>query len=193
MGSTIQMNGQTASYQSRWGRAGFRGLALALCTLLCLALSASPAGAASHPRTRLDQAQTMFAGGLSVRMLATQTLTVGLTGHLTRVDLPLCTFIRGSEVQLSVTEVTRRHPARATSALTFSKSFSDCIWFSFMFKRPLSVRKGEVLQLRVSVLRGKAPLWASNAYSKIDPYRRGSGKWMGHIINDFAFRTYVQA
>lgn len=135
----------------------------------------------------------MFAGGLTVRMMATQTLTVGRTGRLTRADIPLCTFIRGSQVQLTVTEMARRRPARATSTLTFRKSFSDCVWFSFSFKRPLSVHKGEVLQLRVSVLRGKAPLWASNAYSKIDPYRRGSGKWMGHTINDFAFRTYVRA
>lgn len=169
------------------------GACVLTLSLLGLALLAAPVDAASHARARLDQSQTTFAGGLSVRMAPTQTLTAGRRGLLTRVDLPLCTFIRGSVVQLLVTGGTARHPARATTTLTFRNSYSDCVWFSFTFRRPLFVGVGETLQLKVSVQRGMAPLWASNAYKKTDPYRHGAGTWMGHTINDFAFRTYVQS
>ena len=179
-----------------YGRAGrwARGAAF---MLLGLGLLATPATAASHTHTharaRLDQSQTMFSGGLSVRFAPTQTLVAGRRGLLTRVDLPLCTFIRGSVVQLAVIGRTGRHVARAATTLTFQNSFSDCVWFSFTFRHPLFVGVGEPLELAVTALRGEAPLWGSNAHENVDPYRHGSGTWRKLKINDFAFRTYVQS
>lgn len=177
-----------------------RGAYVATLAVLGMCVLATPVAAAAHTHkhtthasARLDQTQTIFAGGLSVRFSPTQTLRAGRRGLLTRVDLPLCTFFRGSVVQLDITGRTGRHVARASTTMTFQNSFSDCVWFSFTFRHPLFVGVGEPLELRVSARRGAAPLWASNAHENVDPYRHGSGSWRGIKINDFAFRTYVQS
>ena len=156
------------------------------------ALLAAPASAAVHPRTRLDQAQTVFSGGLSVRAGASQTITVGRSGHLVRVDLAFCTYIKGSMVLLTAANAKGRRPDHTSTALTFRVSTADCHWQTFTFKHPLAVKRGEVVRLTVSSRRGEAPLWASDSH-KGDPYRRGSGAWMRHRVDDFAFRTYVRA
>jgi hypothetical protein len=54
----------------------------------------------------------------------------------------------------------------------------------------MSVTTGEVLELVVTRVKGFSPLWGAENKGG-DPYTRGVGTWMGHTINDFAFRTWV--
>lgn len=141
--------------------------------------------------TRLDQAQTQFQGGLSVRMHASQTIVAGRRGLLTRVSAPLCTVIAGSMIALTVSSKVGRTTRFVSVALSFTTGSAGCVWHTFTFKHPLSVHVGQVLQLTIVRRRGEAPLWGANLEGG-DPYRYGAGAWMGHTIQDFAFRTYVQ-
>jgi hypothetical protein len=145
-----------------------------------------PAQPAAH--APVDQEQASLSGGLSIRAVASQTIAAGRSGLLTRIDLPLCAFLKGSVVRLTVT----RGPAHASAVLTSHTSFTDCLWHTFSFRRPAAVRRGERVRLTLTALSGEAPLWAASL-GKGDPYRRGVGTWRGHTINDFAFQTYVQA
>lgn len=170
---------------------GGRGAILTgLLLSVSLGLPAAPTLAAT---ALLDQAQPVYAGGLSVRQGASQTLTVGRNGQLSRVDLPFCTPIAGSVVALTVQAMQGpARPARGvTATLTFAQSYSDCAWDTLRFAHPLRVRRGEQVRLVVRSRRGLAPLWGASA-TKGDPYPRGHGQWMGHRIDDFAFRTFVR-
>jgi hypothetical protein len=149
-------------------------------------------GAVAHAPTAqagplaLDQEQLSFSGGLSVQAGASQTIIAGRSGLLVRVDLPLCTFARGSSVLLRISGP----GGRATASVTASQSQSDCLWQRFVFARPMAVRRGQGLRLTLTRLMGQAPLWAWHG-ERGDPYRRGFGTWQGHRIDDYAFRTYV--
>jgi hypothetical protein len=162
----------------------------------CLALAATTAtpwmahtGAASGgARARIDQAQTRLQGGLSVRFGASQTLVAGHDGRLTRVDLPLCTVIKRTTVTLAVAV----GATRTAASITFRRSSADCDWYAFSFKHAPAVRSGQVVRLLVSSKGGEAPLWAAST-SGSNPYRKGAGSWMGHPVNDFGFKTYVQS
>ncbi|MGI8826194.1 MAG: hypothetical protein ACR2JC_11225 [Chloroflexota bacterium] len=140
-------------------------------------------------RIHLDQQQRHFSRGLSVRYSAVQSIKAGHTGAVVRVDVPLCTPIRGSVVGMTV--FTRNE--RARSSLRFGHSYSDCLWSRFTFARPIRVRTDQVFSVSLKSLSGEAPLWAaSGAQSNGDPYPRGSGSWAGHVVNDFAFRVYLR-
>lgn len=166
-----------------------RTFVIALAGALSILAFVAPAARAVAAE-RIDQKQTTYAGGLSVRQGATQTITAGVRGQLVRIDLPFCTFQKGSVVKLAV-RGTAPNSQTATTTLTFAQSYSDCDWFTLTFARPLAQRVGEVLRLTVTTAHGAAPLWGSNAVGG-DPYTRGKGTWSGHIVNDFAFRTYVR-
>lgn len=125
-------------------------------------------------------------------MHASQTIVAGRRGLLTRVSAPICTVIAGSMIALTVSSKVERTTRSVSAALSFTTSSAECVWHTFTFKHPLSVHIGQVLQLSITRRRGKAPLWAANL-DRSDPYRHGAGTWMGHTIQDFAFRTYVQS
>ncbi len=169
--------------------------------LLALLAAALPVAATASPltaRTRasvtnatVDQEQTVFSGGLSVRTPATQNVVAGRHGPLTRVDIPLCAPIQGSTVELSVQDLPVKHSNKVTSAaLVLPQSLSDCAWYTFTFKTPNIVRVGEALRLIVRSTGGEAPLWGSDATGG-NPYPAGTGTWMGHAVDAFAFRTYI--
>ena len=135
----------------------------------------------------LDQDQSSYTGGLSVRVAAAQTFTMGLDGSLARVDLPLCSPSKNSDVRVTVSA-----GGRSVSASTiFPRSYADCVWYSFTFAQPIVASTGEVVSLTVTTQNHKAALWGYDGHDG-DPYPRGSGNWHGLTINDFAFRTYVQ-
>jgi hypothetical protein len=144
----------------------------------------------SAATTRLDQAQTRYQGGLSVRLPASQTLTVGLQGRVVRLDVPLCTTIAGGLIVATLSGGTTVRSAHASASLTLSVSSSGCRWYSFHLHPSLAVHAGQVIQLTIARRRGKAPLWGANLSGR-NVYRRGHGTWNGHVIQDFAFRTYV--
>ena len=140
---------------------------------------------------QLDQAQTVFSGGLRVDVHPSQTLTAGLHGKLVQIDVPLCTPTAKSRVRLTIAELTP--PRKSASAvLTFPASYADCAWYSFTPSTHLQVKPGVALRLVLSAESGNAPLWGSNAKGG-DPYPPGVGSWNGRRIDDFAFRTYVDA
>lgn len=146
---------------------------------------------AAPSQMQLDQSQTVFSGGLRIDIRPSQTLTAGLHGKLVQIDVPLCTPIAKSRARLAIAEVDP--PRRSASAvLTFAASYSDCAWYSFSLDKHLEVRSGMALRLTLSADIGKAPLWGSNAKGG-DPYPLGAGSWNGIRIDDFAFRTYVDA
>lgn len=166
-----------------------------LAFLCVLAASRTPAAAplsvaASTGAAQTDQTQPLYSGGLSLRGHATQTLSAGRSGLLTRVDLPFCSTTSGAVIQLKVSSVDNPSIA-ATSAFSFTSTYSDCAWYTFTFSQPESVSAGEQLQLALSTQKGNQPLWGSSPYPG-NPYPGGAGKWKGLTINDFAFRTYVQ-
>jgi hypothetical protein len=151
-----------------------------------LVLSVTPAIAAAGARLHLDQAQTQFSGALSVRGGASQTIRAGQSGKVERLDLPLCTSIKGSVVRVTITMGSRR----ASTSLRFQHSYSDCIWYRFTFKKPVSVHRGQVLRVTVTRVAGESPLWGwSSAHH--NAYPRGKGSWQGSGVEDFAFREYV--
>ena len=169
------------------GRIGARGVGL----LLGIALL-GPIGGGSRAaalQMQLDQAQTVFSGGLRVDLDPSQTLTAGLHGKLVQIDVPLCTPTANSRVRLTIAELTP--PRKSASAvLTFPTSYADCTWYSFTPGTHLQVKPGMALRLVLSAESGNAPLWGSNAKGG-DPYPPGTGSWDGRRIDDFAFRTYV--
>lgn len=139
---------------------------------------------------RLDQVQPAFTGALSLRDGASQTLRAGKAGLIVRIDVPLCSTMRHSRVVLTVH--TARGPRRLASAtVTFAHSSPDCAWYTFAFPHPARVTVGEVVDLTLTAPGREAALWAEDG-RRGDPYPRGVGHWMGHTINDFAFRTYVR-
>lgn len=170
-------------------------LTLMLCrglgfSLPILALVAMPAVAAD-PQPLLDQRQPLFSGGLSIRTEAAQTLTAALRGMLMRVDLPLYLSTRNSAMLLTVSTV--RPPIHSTSATIIfptTATRADATWYTFTLTRPLPQVPGEVLRLTVRTIHGQPPLGARSAGHR-NPYSHGAGTWMGHSINDFAFRTYI--
>ena len=141
---------------------------------------------------RPDQAQTRFQGGLSVRLPASQTLTVGMQGRVVRVDVPLCTTIAGGLIVATLSGGTIVRSAHPSASLTLSTSSAGCKWYSFHLQPALAVHAGQVIQLTIARRRGKAPLWGANLNGR-DVYRRGAGTWNEHAVQDFAFRTYVLA
>jgi len=145
----------------------------------------------AQPPEQLDQAQLVVAGGLSVRVgaHAAQTVTVGVSGALTRVALPFCTPIKDSVVDLTV--LTEMPLQSSTASVTFAHSYSDCAWYTFTFAQPIAVSAGEVVILAVEPRRGEAPLWGTSG-GPGDPYPGGNGVWFGRTVNDFGFQTYVQ-
>jgi hypothetical protein len=159
--------------------------------LFCLLLSLLLPGPALAAGPRIDQVQPVFSGGLSIRAGATQTLVAGLGGGVVRVDVPLCSFSDRSVVALALTAQGRGHLRRATARLAPRSDSGLCAWQTFAFQRPLEVSRGDVLALTLGAVRGQPPLWGANALHD-DPYPRGKGAWMGHVVDDFAFRTYVQ-
>lgn len=146
----------------------------------------------AQPLEQLDQAQLYDGRGLTVaeKAQAAQTITVGISGTLTRVALPFCTTITGSGADLTA-RATQEPMRSATASITFAHSFSDCAWYTFTFAHPISVAAGEVVRLAVTGRGGESSLWGANA-GRGDPYPRGSGTWFGQPIEDFAFQTYVQ-
>ena len=159
------------------------GLALAL-----LPTTGSVVEAQAH--ARIDQAQTAVQGGLSVRASAWQRVRMGRTGWVTRVDVPLCAARRGSAVILTLRDEVADRGVPASASRTFRRSLVDCAWYSFRLRRFLRVRRGDVMRLTVARWHGVAPLWGASLHGR-NPYRRGSGHWIGHTIEDFAFRIYV--
>lgn len=139
---------------------------------------------------QLDQEQSVVTGGLSVRASAAQTITVGIAGSLVRVDLPLCSPSKNSRIELAVSD-TGMKAQSATASIIFQHSYSDCNWYTFIFNQPITATAGEALRLTVQARNQKAGLWGEDGHLG-DPYPRGVGSWRGHIINDFAFRTYMQ-
>jgi hypothetical protein len=167
--------------------------ALFLAPLFVLGLTAPIRVRAATSAPVSDQAQTVVNAALSVRKGTNQTFTVGMTGTLTRVDLPLCTRAKGNSVVLQV--VRKSSPQKSLSipeqiALSFGVSSYKCNWDTFTLAAPMSVTAGEVLDLVVMRVKGFAPLWGVDNKGG-DPYPRGVGTWQGHTINDFAFRTWV--
>jgi hypothetical protein len=161
-------------------------------TLLCGLLVASLLAVAPSVAPSLDQAQTAIQGGLSVREAAWQTITIDRAGRISRVDLPLCTLKRGTGISLTLSKGTGPHPSRSDATLAFGRSTPDCTWQSVRLDRPFPVRRGQVVRLTVVGHGEAAPLWGANLYGG-DPYRRGTGHWMGRAIDDFGFRIYVTA
>ncbi len=145
----------------------------------------------AQPPEQLDQAQLTVTGGLSVRAgaHAAQSVTAEVSGPLTQVALPFCTPIKDSVVDLTV--LTEMPLQSSTASVTFTRSYSDCAWYTFTFAQPLAVRAGEVVILAVEPRRGEAPLWGTSGGSG-DPYPGGNGVWFGSTVNDFGFQTSVQ-
>ena len=141
---------------------------------------------------RLDQVQPAFTGALSLRDGASQTLRAGKAGLIVRIDVPLCSTMRHSRVVLTV-HTTRGPRQLASATVTFAHSGdpSDCAWYTFAFPHPARVTVGEVVDLTLTAPGREAALWAEDG-RRGDPYPRGVGRWTGHTINDFAFRTYVR-
>lgn len=185
----------TRVLRSRWRRV----LAPVIVLLLCLGAAATlwvgPAqrgsvftGSQDAQAAATKLAQTTFAGGLSVRQDTTQTITIPRAGRLTSVDVPLCTVAANSKVMLTVTDAAGKRLGQENEA--FADANADCVWHDFSFHQPVAVHGGAVLTLHLAGVRGDAPLWGSDAYNA-NPYRGGTGRWMGHTINDFAFRVYL--
>ena len=145
----------------------------------------------SQPLEQLDQAQLAVTGGLSVRAgaHAAQSVTTEVSGPLTQVALPFCTPIKDSVVDLTV--LTEMPLQSSTASVTFTRSYSDCAWYTFTFDQPIAVSVGEVVILAVEPHVGEAPLWGTSG-GPGDPYPGGNGVWFGHTVNDFGFQTYVQ-
>jgi hypothetical protein len=139
----------------------------------------------------LDQEQPVCTGGLSLRGSPTQTFTAGATGHLVRVDLALCSPTQHAVLKLTAS-TTGSSPQSATATLPLPHSWSDCAWYEFDFHHALSVTSGDVLQLTVTSANHASALWGFDGGSAHDAYPGGHGQWMGHPIEDFTFRTYVQ-
>jgi hypothetical protein len=138
----------------------------------------------------VDQQQLIYNGALSVRKGTSQTFTVGITGSLTEVDLPLCTRAKGNTIVLEVKDVPGSPSDKAKITLAFTSNTYKCDWFAFVLPSPISVTAGEVMELLITRVKGFAPLWGANRLPG-DPYPRGVGTWMGHTIHAFAFRTWV--
>jgi hypothetical protein len=139
---------------------------------------------------RLDQQQPEFTGGLSVRKGASQTIKVGIAGALVQIDIPLCAPKKNADVELTVSGP-GSNTQSATASITFKHSYADCAWYTFKFSQPISAAVGDVLLLTVETKNHKAALWGYDGYLD-NPYPSGAGSWMGHTINDFAFKTYMQ-
>lgn len=165
-------------------------LAVAGCLSALAAAAGSANPAAAKAILRLDQQQPRYTGALTVRSGAAQTITVGIAGTLRRVALPMCATSRGATVLLSITDAGSGRLI-VGGTLTFTAAYSDCAWYTIDFSTPNHITRGERLRLTVTKGRGVAPLWAC-VNSGGDPYPRGSGSWRGHVINDFAFRSYVE-
>jgi hypothetical protein len=149
---------------------------------------ATPEVAAATTSVKLDQEQSIYTGGLSVRAGTTQTITAGVSGALQSIALPFCSTIAGTITALKVSSTSGMAPAVAQ--LQFSASYSDCAWYTFDFVGQTHINAGDVLTLLVTRQHGPAPLWGYDAAGG-DPYPNGVGTWRGITINDFAFRTYV--
>ena len=162
-----------------------------LAALLCLLGVAAPLRASAAAGTpAVDQEQLTFNGALTVRSGTSQTFTVGRDGSLTRFDVPLCSTAAGNRIVFKVQRADGLPPDSGKIRLTFTTNSYKCIWFTFTLPTPLPVTAGEVLELLVTREKGFAPLWGADRLPG-DPYPRGVGRWMGHTINDFAFRTWV--
>jgi hypothetical protein len=180
------------------GRGLRRPRTLAVVLGLCLAAVAvwiGPAqrgaiftGSPSAQAAAISLAQPTFAGGLSVRRNTTQVITMPHAGAITRIDLPLCTEAAHSAVALTLQDAAGKR--LGVTGASFAVPNADCVWHEFVFHHPVAVRAGAVLTLDLVRTLGNAPLWASDAYNS-NPYRGGSGRWMGHTINDFAFRVHL--
>lgn len=126
----------------------------------------------------------------------TQTFTVGRSGQLTRVDIPLCAPAANARIDLTISTTDGSGHAR-TASLKLPRDFSDCAWYEFDYNQPLAVAVGAVLQLQATMPHHKSALWgyagltAPNGTS-IDVYPGGQGQWRGVPIEDFAFQTYVR-
>ena len=138
----------------------------------------------------IDQQQPIYTGGLSVRVSASQTIQAGMDGHVVRVDIPLCSPTKNSDIELTVNGPGANGPS-ATAEIAFRQSYSDCAWYEFDFSRPLAVTAGDALSLTVSSRNHKAALWGYDGGTG-DPYPNGAGVWRGIRIDDFAFKVYVQ-
>ena len=162
-----------------------------LPALFCLLAVAVPLHTnAAAGTTTVDQEQLTFNGALTVRSGTSQTLTVGISGMLTRIDLPFCTVAAGNQIVLELLTIQGQSTGAKKMPLIFTTNDYKCNWYSFTIPTPLSVTSGQVIKLLVTRVKGFAPLWGADRLPG-DPYPRGIGKWMGHAINDFAFRTWV--
>jgi len=145
----------------------------------------------------LDQAQLLCTGGLSVRANPTQTFTVGITGQLVRVDIPLCSPTKNVRIDLTLS-TTDGSGQSSTASVKLPHDYSDCAWYEFDYSNPLAVTRGDVLQLQASPRNShKSALWGYDGDSgadgvHVDPYPGGQGQWRGQRIDDFAFQAYVQ-
>jgi hypothetical protein len=187
----LQMHAPITRYATRRPRATVvvgGGTGTLLCGILVAALLAvAPAATPS-----LDQAQTAIQGGLSLRVAAWQTITIGRSGNIGRVDLPLCTPKRGTGIALTLSRGAGPQRSSIGATVSFGRTTSDCTWQTLRLSRPFPVRRGQVVRLTVVGRGTAAPLWGANLYGG-DPYRPGTGHWMGRTIDDFGFRIYVAA
>ncbi len=141
----------------------------------------------------LDQAQLLCTGGLSARANPTQTFTVGITGQLVRVDIPLCSPTKNVRIDLTVS-TTDGSGQSSTASVKLPHDYSDCAWYEFDYARPLSAAAGDVLQLQAVPRNShKSALWGYDGGGESAAlYTRGTGQWRGQAIGSFAFQTYMQ-
>lgn len=166
---------------------GVTRLAAVSPTASASAVSASPTANVSPT---IDQQQPIYTGGLSVRVSASQTLRAGKDGQVVRVDIPLCSPTKNSDIELTVNGPGTNGPS-VPAEIAFRQSYSDCAWYEFDYSQPLVVTAGEALSLTVSSRNHKAALWGYDGRMG-DPYPNGAGAWRGIRIDDFAFKVYVQ-
>ena len=153
--------------------------------------AATPTPLPVQPPQR-DQTQLQCTGALSVRFSPTQTFTVGRSGNLVRVDIPLCSPSKNARIDMKVT-TTGASVRSSTASRRLPRDYSDCAWYAFNFGQPLSVVAGDVLQLQVSSRQNqKSALWAYAGGTDRAVYKGGTGQWQGQTINSFGFQTYIQ-
>jgi len=138
----------------------------------------------------LDQAQLMCTGGLSVRANPTQTFTVGISGQLVRVDIPLCAPTKNARIEVAVSATSGSAQA-STAALTLPHDYSDCAWYAFDFTRPIVAAANDILQLTVTSPNHRSALWGYDGQGP-NLYPGGTASWRGQAVNSFAFQTYMR-
>ncbi len=138
----------------------------------------------------LDQAQLKCTGGLSVRVGPTQTFTVGISGQLVRVDIPLCAPSKNARIDVTVS-TTSGSAQSSTAGLKLPHDYSDCAWYEFDYSQPIAAAVGDILQLKVTSPTHRSALWGYDG-GDTNPYPGGAASWRGHTINSFTFQTYMR-